>query len=858
MTSLRSISMMFLLTVLATAANGFGQCNQYPLRPSLLPPCPTIADKLTQAHQAAKDFVAGVDLLNAQIASARSRFWKAFPNGPGFEAAEMAFLEALRDKDEYYLSFCLIEGVNGRVPKIMPFIDMMGGGSTFVDLMNGGEKYKEFPTNVDDGIRPYAFPLFVAWVNALRKAEGRETDGNMATPFIQASAILDKSNWRKAYEDARNWAEFMSSGLDISKYATPQVYLLRQMEADVCLMLVAAKPADLPEPTAAALDQYSLFVKMFGEKEVLAAAGKVLHTPKNSVGGLAKRADVAIGTYVMAPHPSPYLLFLTEVTNSSPRNYAIALCIDQYGVKGVFVKEKWANAFSVYNQVIAKYGEANVLAAAARLKEAPKDSEGRLKGDPKYGGSLSWFQTLLKDPKAALPGALPHFRASSYDPRWLGKIVEVRGTVSRVDVEQTDSSPRATIYFKESRVDGIMGYALYVDMLRSGYGDNFAGLVGKPVEISGQVDQWREGARIVIRDLSQVKVLDAATASADFREARPDWMTASMPGLVDSPKYFAWKKFQPGASATYVMRLLTESAPDTNQYARNKISRSTLRLVSIDDKRAVVSGGSNELIYQAKEPPPKSPLPAPNESGDETLEISGKKIATHWQSVWGHVPNSYTQLDPQKFIKTWSSDEVPGGLVLIHQQDHFEMVGGKTIRQITETILETAENVEPELGGRSSSSQQTSAAPTAQPAAPNRAAVPAPQTTSRPETKAAPAIQAPPPPVPAAPPAPRRRFGLPIKLPPILSGQSSQAEFSRQYSSLMARASQAKSGLAQLERSQAGSGELPEDVRAARDRLDAQLQAVASAMGARDNGLAKQNLHAAENTLTVIEQFLGK
>jgi len=42
----------------------------------------------------------------------------------------------------------------------------------------------------------------------------------------------------------------------------------------------------------------------------------------------------------MAPHPSPYLLFLTEVTNSSPRNYAIALCIDQYGVKGVFVKEK--------------------------------------------------------------------------------------------------------------------------------------------------------------------------------------------------------------------------------------------------------------------------------------------------------------------------------------------------------------------------------------------------------------------------------------------------------------------------------------------------------------------------------------
>jgi len=65
---------------------------------------------------------------------------------------------------------------------------------------------------------------------------------------------------------------------------------------------------------------------------------------------------------------------------------------------------------------------------------------------------------------------------------------------------------------------------------------------------------------------------------------------------------------------------------------------------------------------------------------------------------------------------------------------------------------------------------------------------------------------------------------LPIKLPPILSGQSSQAEFSRQYSSLMARRLAAKSSLAQLERSQAGSGtELPDEVRAARGRLDAQL-----------------------------------
>lgn len=887
------ISLCCFVLILAVAPNGFGQCNPNPLRPSLLPPCPTIADQLTKAHEAAKDFVREVDKLNALIASARSRFWKTFPNGPGFEAAQMAFLDALWQKDIYYLQFSLMEGVNGRVPKLMNFIDMMGGGNTLVDLMNGGEAYKKFPTNVDGGIRPYAFPLFVAWVDALRRAEGRETDGAMATPAIMArvlpSTIEDKSNWRKAYEDARNWAEFMSSGLDISKYATPQVYLLRQMEADVCLMLTAAKPADLPEPTAAALDLYNLFVKMFGEKEVLAAAGKVLHTPKNSVGGLAKRADVAIGTYHLAPHPSPYLLFLTEVTKSSPRNYAISLCIDQYGVKGVYAKEKWANAFSVYNQLIAKYGEANVLSASARLKDVPKDSEGRLKGDPKYSGLLYWFQTLLKDPKAALPDALPHFRASSYDPRWLGKKVEVRGTVSRVDLDKSGSPRYATIYFKESRADGIMGFSPHADMLQSSYGEDFSGLVGKPIEIYGEVNQWREGAGVRITDRDQVKVLEASTAlGGDFTESRPDWLTAAKPAaaLVDNPKYLAWKKFPPGTKVTYVDRLLSEYQPGTNQYTRNKISRSTGQLVTIDDKRAVIkwnstvwnmqggtSNSERELIYQAKEPPGQSGAPAANESGQETLEISGKKIATHWETSFGILAGTFAQPDKQKFVKTWTSDEVPGGLVLKNQQDYREILQGQTYRSITQTILETVENVEPELGGGPKQASTASpgapnpAAPTSptanQPRAQTAPATPSPTPTTQVETKTAPTTQAPAPPVQPTAPKPKRRFGWPVTLPPILSGQPNQssqaADLSARYSSLVVRAAQAKTGLAQLQRQQAGSNtELPDDVRASRDRLDAQMQAVALAVGARNNAQATQSMREAENSVTVIEQFLAK
>ena len=75
----------------------------------------------------------------------------------------------------------------------------------------------------------------------------------------------------------------------------------------------------------------------------------------------------------------------------------------------------------------------------------------------------------------------------------------------------------------------------------------------------------------------------------------------------------------------------------------------------------------------------------------------------------------------------------------------------------------------------------------------------------------------------------------------------------------MVRAAQAKSGLAQLQKQQAGSGtELPDDVRAARDRLDAPMQAVARAVGELNNAQAAQSMRETENSVTVIEQFLAK
>src|SRR5207248_10563395 len=124
----------------------------------------------------------------------------------------------------------------------------------------------------------------------------------------------------------------------------------------------------------------------------------------------------------------------------------------------------------------------------------------------------------------------------------------------------------------------------YSDDLKTVYGDQFVGLIGKTVDVSGDVMKWREGAGIKFMDMRQIKVLQSA---ADFKESRPEWLNGPGPVTVDSPKYLAWKKFQPGAAATYESYLFSEHQPGANQYTRTKISRSTFRLESVDDKKVV-------------------------------------------------------------------------------------------------------------------------------------------------------------------------------------------------------------------------------------------------------------------------------
>jgi hypothetical protein len=775
---------------------------------------------------------------------------------------------------------------------------------------------KKFPNNLDGGIRPYAFPLFAAWVNALRRAEGREKDDMMATPMIIATAVQDKSNFRKAYEQARDWAEFESSGLDISKYVTPQAYILNQMEGDVSLILARSKPADIPDPGAATRDLYNQFVKSFGEKEVIAAASAVLHTPKNSMGGLAKRANIVVGTYLSMPSPDPFMLFLTELTNQSARTYAVALCMDRNNLLGGEAtatfnkKEHWADALSMYEKVVAKYGEGNVLAAAARIKDAPKDSNG-IRGDTQAKGTIIWFQALLKDPKTELPEA-GLFWASSYDSHWLGKEVEVRGTVSKVDLDKGKFPPYATIHFKESNGDRLTVYTPNSDMWQDSWGESFAGLIGKPIDVFGPVRDWREGAGVEVLTTDQLRVIDQATL-ASTHESHPKWLTAPIPTqvVVDTPEYVGWKKYPPGTKVSFENRLLMEYKPGTNQFTRSKTSHDTFKLDSINNDRAVVSidttiwhmtGGQTQsnmqLTYKAKRPPTP-----PNDNrivttGDETLTINGKQFACKWEKV------ANAKNPDEDYTETWRSDEVPGGLVLMQVHARSMATGP---RSITETIYAPLDGVTPEQGSKAGA--DTSATPASQASQTNRTvtnsgttkgsssgadapytntngAVPpsqSPGTSTNADnvqnvdsTKSNSASTVTSTTNDSAPPANQPNAGghttVPFRVPGVPNvfgarnrmpaaqpqSQTDQMAMMRRYNAAMVRTGSARNGLNQFQRSANGTPRpLPDDIRAASDRLLTQQRAVTIAMRSRDTASINQDLQELESTLKLIEDFLS-
>ena len=79
----------------------------------------------------------------------------------------------------------------------------------------------------------------------------------------------------------------------------------------------------------------------------------------------------------------------------------------------------------------------------------------------------------------------------------------------------------------------------------------------------------------------------------------------------------------------------------------------------------------------------------------------------------------------------------------------------------------------------------------------------------------------------------------------------------KHYYAVMTRVSQDRSRLGQAQRKLSVAGApLPDEIRAAQDKLNNQQRTVGLAMRTRDYTAAEQNLRDMEDTLAVIEKFI--
>ena len=95
---------------------------------------------------------------------------------------------------------------------------------------------------------------------------------------------------------------------------------------------------------------------------------------------------------------------------------------------------------------------------------------------------------------------------AAYNSQWMGKNVAIAGTVSRVDVDTSGSPQWVTIYFKESPDATFVVCSPYPDLFQERVGLNLSALVGKTLEVTGQVESPYCGTKV---SKGSVRVLES-------------------------------------------------------------------------------------------------------------------------------------------------------------------------------------------------------------------------------------------------------------------------------------------------------------------------------------------------------------
>ena len=602
---------------------------------------------------------------NAAIAAARKRFWETYPDKPGAAEARDEFGKRLDGKDSHYLWITLTDALGG-----VKSVDTVGG-------------------KLDGGIPRYASFEFRDWVEAIKFNLGEKslTDALLKNPLgleerlVKAMAASEKK--RDIYLFERNWAEFDAVGREPAGLEAPAMYFPA--------LCVRGQKISWEE----ALAEFDGIVKALGKDNVLQAIQQVHVAPRERFGVLkvtmsppVKRGpggsevednDVPLPEHVIGVTAFGIRAVERLATQGDDRRYLLWLLTDQ-NRRGSEIEQatKWQYAVTTYQRLVLAFGEPDVLQAARAVRTATKRATSSDVMDPKAIGAtrgvpFASFQDVLarKNP---------------------------RGYV------------RAALMFNENLDSPAAVDAAY-----------------KKLVSTGEENAFLEAARKLAAGRPNLLYRDELGSLRELLNA-PAKPEKPAVALVDFPDYLGWKKFAPGAKVAYARRNWQPAGPGSDRLVAGPVNYlRTFQLQSINAEQAKLWFGETffdqsgkakppnerEEYYPAKYAPPAVPaadplVPSANqswgaepasariESGDETIEINGKRIATHWQSK----SYNYNATSPYKgctlIVKVWTSDAVPTGLVRrLEDKTCPVLTSGLPAHFIIETVLDSFEGFTP-------------------------------------------------------------------------------------------------------------------------------------------------------------------
>jgi hypothetical protein len=809
----------------------------------------------------AKVFVAGEDKRPPRLddlPELRRRFWEMYtidPTSKDCDEAREVFAQALFLKDLIYLQANVLARVWAPNPHRLTG-EQEDLPTKLLELAAG---------QIDGGIPQLAQPEFYAWANATRDALGtsRDLDNRVIVAWDASVGILSPA-FRKAmnlsgkeyqaYVMERDWAEFAAKNQVPAGYNHAETYGI--------FVYFRAGNNSFRDANI----MYAGMEKALGKAAAHAAAELVRVSPKTETGNLVRRPDLGqpekfgpggsrVPDYdaplpkgVIGVYTNPALAMEILATQDSDRRYLMYLLKHQYWKNAASIKQamdEWTFAAALYQQLTISFaGEQEILQAAGKVRTATKRwISGNVMDQKAIGATrnvpLEAFEDILarEDPKGYVRATL------AFD-----QDLETREAVDAAYQKLVASSSEKAVLETAQRIVADkpdFGYRLELqEFLKTMTAPPTA---PKPAEVL--VDSplylgWKGfGPGAKASYATQIWLPDPR------RSPDPNHL---VPGHITERHAFTLRSITPDQALFWLTEIAydadgSSSRPHDSEFAYAAKMRApnspAAAPASADDapgpsrgRRGVVRARSARPARDV--PPPNAPVPdrmatmpatQPIESGDEILEIHGRRIATHWEAARYTFNPRSPYKDDTLTVKVWTSGAVPSGLVR-KTQDRI----GPRDRWVKETWLESFEGTRAGVAAPNPSLPATTAyvPPNVAAASPGPAATPPPQ--------------APPP----APATPRRRTLRP-------GPTTADAARAERFKIDMARGQKASRALNGLLRQQAAQGTPPPaDMIDARTRLQRAATAAMVARQTRDAAEEEKSLQDLEDTAAEIERFL--